>query len=71
MTLRTTQEAARELGIGYAQLFNLIRYGRIVPPQKTGSGEYYWTDDDLTAARNALSFRKRRVERREMADASA
>ena len=71
MLFRTTQEAARELGIGYVQLFNLIRYGHLDPPQKSGSGEYIWVQDDLAAARKVLGSRKRRAERRELASVSA
>lgn len=62
MRLRTTREAAAELGLQYSQVFNLIRYGRIDPPAKTGAGDYCWSDADLSAARRALASRRERQE---------
>lgn len=55
MTLRKSRFAAKELGISYHQLFALLRYDRMTPPQKDTSGDYVWTDDDLDAARRALA----------------
>lgn len=50
----TTNDAARTLGTTYIQLYNLIRYGKVTPPAKTSTGDFWWTDVDLASAKEAL-----------------
>ena len=59
MRFRTTREVADELGVKYFQLFNLVRYGHIPAPPKTGSGDYCWSDYDVAAARRIIDSRRR------------
>jgi hypothetical protein len=59
MPYRKTPVAARELGISYSQLIGLLRYGKISPPGRDTSGDYIWTDKDLTRARAALAAMRR------------
>jgi hypothetical protein len=56
---RKTPIAARELGVSYHRLINLVRFGKIVPPLRDTSGDYLWTDDDLGRARAALATVRR------------
>lgn len=60
MLPRKSPTAAVELGISYHQLINLLRSRKITPPQKDSSGDYLWSDDDLAAARLALTLSERR-----------
>jgi hypothetical protein len=55
-----TPRAAEALGISYSRLINLLRSAKIEPPQKDTSGDYLWTEHDLSAARIALSMSIRR-----------
>jgi hypothetical protein len=57
MPFRKTPAAARELGVPYFTLINLIRYGKIKPPTKDTSGDYLWRDADMDRARQALAER--------------
>jgi hypothetical protein len=52
---RKTPVAAQELGITYWQLIGLLRSGRLTPPGRDTSGDYVWTDADLTRARKAMA----------------
>jgi hypothetical protein len=54
----TTSDAASALGVSYHQLFSLIRFRKIEPPARNGSGDYCWTRADLERARAALSVRR-------------
>jgi DNA-binding transcriptional MerR regulator len=54
-----TPEAARELGVTYHRLMGLIRFGRINPPQRDGSGDYVWDEADIARAREALQAVRR------------
>ncbi len=54
MTLLKSPLAAKELGISYHRLMSLLRYDKLPRPQKDSSGDYVWTEDDLTAARRVL-----------------
>ncbi len=60
MNFLKTPVAARELGVGYYRLLNLMRLGKLTPPAKDSSGDYIWTDEDLEAARFALTIDFRR-----------
>ena len=62
MQFRKTPAAAKELGISYPTLIGLLRYGKLDPPSKDTSGDYIWTDADLTRARNALAKQRKRAE---------
>lgn len=55
---RKTPAAAKELGVPYWHLMNLIRYGKLTPPARNESGDFLWTDADLEAARQALARRR-------------
>ena len=57
---RKTCEAARELGVTREKLTGLLRRGRIEPPEKDISGDYWWSDADLERARQALAVDLRR-----------
>jgi hypothetical protein len=58
-TITKTTAAARQLGINYTRLINLIRYGKLDPPGKDSSGDYVWTQADMERARLALAERGR------------
>jgi hypothetical protein len=62
MSYLKTTFAARQLGIPYWRLFDLIRSGLIPAPEKDSSGDYIWTADDVERARDALATRQRRKE---------
>jgi hypothetical protein len=68
MTFRKTPAAARELGISYTTLINLLRYDKMTPPAKDSSGDFVWADADLKRARHALAA-MRQPRRPEVADA--
>jgi hypothetical protein len=53
-----TSAVARQLGIPYYVLFDLIRHGRMEPPEKDSSGDYVWTAADVERARQAMSLRR-------------
>jgi hypothetical protein len=60
VSYRKTPAAARELNVPYHSLINLIRYGKITPPERDTSGDYVWTDADLARARQALAAARRK-----------
>jgi hypothetical protein len=60
MHFRKTPAAAQELGINYASLIGLLRYGKLEPPAKDTSGDYVWTDADLARARRAMAAHQRK-----------
>lgn len=60
MPYRKTPVAARELGTTYHRLIGLIRFSKMVPPERDSSGDYVWTDDDMARARQALAIDHRR-----------
>jgi hypothetical protein len=52
---------ARQLGISYSLLCNLLRNDRIRPlPKKDSSGDYCWTDADIERLKAALAARRQR-----------
>jgi hypothetical protein len=55
MTYRKTPIAARELGVPYYTLYNLIRFNKVDPPLRDTSGHFVWTDSDLERTRKALA----------------
>jgi hypothetical protein len=59
MHQRKTPIAARELGVSYHRLINLVRFAKIEPPLRDTSGDYLWSDDDLSRARAALTAMRR------------
>jgi hypothetical protein len=54
MPFQKTPIVARELGIPYYRLLNLIRCDHIIPPAKDSSGDYVWSAEDIERARQAL-----------------
>ena len=52
--------AAKELGVSYFRLINLLRAEKLSPPSKDSSGDYLWGDADLEAARRALAVDRRK-----------
>jgi len=62
MPLHKTTSVARQLGVPYWRLFDLLRSGLLTPPEKDTSGDYVWTDADIERARAALEARRQRVE---------
>jgi hypothetical protein len=61
MNFRKTPVAARELGVAYWRLIGLLRYGKIDPPARDSSGDYIWTDEDLSRARRAFDRQRRKA----------
>ncbi len=57
MLFRKTSAAARELSVPYWTLIGLLRYGKIDPPGKDTSGDYVWTEADMSRARQAIAKR--------------
>ena len=55
-----TPQAARQLNIPVYVLTGLFRYGKMNPPGKDSSGDYFWTPEDLERARQALARGRRR-----------
>ena len=55
MSYMNTQQAAVALGISTAMLSRAVWERRFDPPQKSPSGGYLWTDEDVQRA--ALSLR--------------
>ena len=55
-----TPAAAAELGVSYHRVINLIRFGKIPPPQRDGSGDFWWGDADLRRVRKALEKGRRK-----------
>ena len=51
---RSTPQAARLLGISPSQLAKAVWDGRVAPPQKSPSGNYLWTQEDIEHAAWAL-----------------
>jgi hypothetical protein len=58
-----TPGVCRELSCTYSLLANLMRSGRLAPPQKDSSGDFVWTPADVERARAALASRRRPQER--------
>jgi DNA-binding transcriptional MerR regulator len=58
MTYLKSSAAAARLGVPYYTLHNLIRSGKVPPPQRDTSGDFVWTERDLARARRALSRRR-------------
>jgi hypothetical protein len=58
-TYRKTPVAARELRVSYHRLINLMRFGKIDPPERDSSGDYVWTQADLDRAAAALQAGRR------------
>ena len=52
---RKTPVAARESGISYTRLMDLMRYGHLAPPGRDSSGHFIWTDADMERIRQALA----------------
>ena len=60
MKLLKTAAAAKELGVEYFGLFNLIRFGKLRPPAKDTSGDYIWSSADLDRVRQVLAAKRKR-----------
>jgi hypothetical protein len=56
-----TPVAARELGVTYHRLIGLLRFNKIPAPVRDSSGDYLWSPDDITRARQALQPRAKEV----------
>jgi hypothetical protein len=54
MRFLKTPALARELGVPYWRLINLLRFDKIVPPARDSSGDFLWSDADIMRARQAL-----------------
>jgi hypothetical protein len=61
-TYRKTPVAARELGVSYWRLVNLLRSGKLTPPGRDSSGDFIWDDADIERARAALASGRNRQE---------
>ena len=54
-----TMEVARELGMGYHQVFaRFIRTG-LIRPAKDASGDLWWSVEDVRRAREILEAKRR------------
>jgi hypothetical protein len=49
-----TTSVMRQLGCSYWKLIGLIRRGDIRPPEKTEGGQYWWSNEDVEAAKEKL-----------------
>ena len=60
-TYRKTSEVARLINVSFWSLSAAIRRDRIKPrPQKDGSGDLIWSDEDIERAREAFKKTGRR-----------
>lgn len=50
MTIWSTKEVARLLGISVTKLQRAVWDGRLDPPQKTPAGNFLWTPHDVERA---------------------
>jgi hypothetical protein len=68
MTLdrKLTRQAAQALGVSAAALRALLERSRIAPPEKDAAGNYWWSPQDISAARLALATDLRRRENRDL-----
>jgi hypothetical protein len=53
--MMTTNEIAASLGVPRWAVTYRLRTGELRPPRKLGSGDLYWTDDDLPRVREAVA----------------
>jgi hypothetical protein len=60
-------QVADQLGCGYWRLVAVLRARKIPPPQKTASGDFAWTAQDVERARKALKIDRPLKEHREVA----
>ncbi len=58
ISLLTTQEAARALGLTLCQLQGMLRRGVLSPPARTPAGGFLWSESDLARAREVLAQRR-------------
>ncbi|HKB39263.1 MAG TPA: hypothetical protein VKD72_22685 [Gemmataceae bacterium] len=66
LPLKTIQ-VVRKLAVSYGRVMDLIRHGRIPPPQKDVSGDYIWSPEDVERARVALATARRGRPKKEVA----
>ena len=59
MSYLKTPAAADQLGITYHRLIGLVRFRKIVRPERDSSGDYLWAEGDLERARQALAVMHR------------
>jgi hypothetical protein len=52
-----TSEVAKALGVPTWRLQSLVRWERIPPPARDGSGDWVWWPEDMERARLALRRR--------------
>jgi hypothetical protein len=57
MTLRSTRDVARLLGIGTSRLSKAVWDGRVPAPEKGPGGAYFWSDADLERASRLFRHR--------------
>jgi predicted site-specific integrase-resolvase len=57
---RKTPVAARELGVAATRLHSILRSGKMPLPMRDSSGDFIWTDTDLTEAKRAMTIDRRR-----------
>jgi hypothetical protein len=50
-----SKEVVKLLRVNYARFYELLRSGKIRQPNKDCSGDYWWTMEDVKAAREALA----------------
>lgn len=49
-----SSEAARRVGITCTRLYSLLRNGKLKPPRKDTSGDYFWGEEDVRRLREAV-----------------
>jgi hypothetical protein len=58
---KTPAVALDRLGVPYHRLFGLLRYGIIpAPATRDSSGHYWWTEQEIERARQAIQERDAR-----------
>jgi DNA-binding transcriptional MerR regulator len=60
MLILKTTAVARQEGIHYSKINDLIRSGVLTPPEKDSSGDYYWLPKDVERLRRVLAARKQK-----------
>jgi hypothetical protein len=58
--VKKTRQVLEELQKNYHQLFSAIRGGKVrAPTTRDASGDYLWSEGDISAARAALAVDRR------------
>ncbi len=56
-----TKDVAKQLGISYSRLINLIRCEKIEAPEKDSSADFVWSKQDVANAQKAMEDRIKKI----------